>query len=110
MDNATIQEFLDEHDYDIRKTHNGRWIDQKCTMDVVYDDEHKGELITTLQMYLRNNQSIKKTAGAMFAHYRTISYRLEKIKQISGINFDNANEVLAVSNGLIIYKMLKEIE
>ena len=76
----------------------------------LYDDEHKGELITTLQMYLRNNQSIKKTAGAMFVHYRTISYRLEKIKQISGINFDNANEVLAVSNGLIIYKMLKEIE
>ena len=76
----------------------------------LYDDEHKGELITTLQMYLRNNQSIKKTAGAMFVHYRTISYRLEKIKQISGINFDNANEVLAVSNGLIIYKMLKKIE
>ena len=76
----------------------------------LYDDEHKGELITTLQMYLRNNQSIKKTAGAMFVHYRTISYRLEKIKQISGINFDDATEVLAVSNGLIIYKMLKEIE
>ena len=76
----------------------------------LYDDEHKGELITTLQMYLRNNQSIKKTADAMFVHYRTISYRLEKIKQISGINFDDANEVLAVSNGLIIYKMLKEIE
>lgn len=35
MDNATIQRFLDAHDYDIRKTHNGRWIDQKCTMDVV---------------------------------------------------------------------------
>ena len=76
----------------------------------LYDDEHKGELITTLQMYLRNNQSIKKTADAMFVHYRTISYRLEKIKQVSGIDFDNANEVLAVSNGLIIYKMLKEIE
>ena len=73
-------------------------------------DEHKGELITTLQMYLRNKQSIRKTADAMFVHYRTISYRLEKIKQVSGIDFDNANEVLAVSNGLIIYKMLKEIE
>lgn len=35
MDNAAIQKFLDEHDYDVRKTHNGRWIDQKCTMDVV---------------------------------------------------------------------------
>ncbi len=35
MDNETIQEFLDAHDYDVRKTRNGRWIDQKCTMDVV---------------------------------------------------------------------------
>ena len=87
-----------------------RYIPETLKKLYLYDDEHKGELITTLQMYLRNNQSIKKTANAMFVHYRTISYRLEKIKQISGINFDNANEVLAVSNGLIIYKMLKEIE
>lgn len=35
MDNQQIQEFLNKHDYDVRKTHNGRWIDQKCTMDVV---------------------------------------------------------------------------
>ena len=87
-----------------------RYIPETLKKLYLYDDEHKGELITTLQMYLRNNLSIKKTAGAMFVHYRTISYRLEKIKQISGINFDDANEVLAVSNGLIIYKMLKEIE
>ena len=85
-----------------------RYIPETLKKLYLYDDEHKGELITTLQMYLRNNQSIKKTAGAMFVHYRTISYRLEKIKQISGINFDNANEVLAVSNGLIIYKMLNQ--
>ena len=87
-----------------------RYIPETLKKLYLYDDEHKGELITTLQMYLRNNQSIKKTADAMFVHYRTISYRIEKIKQISGINFDDANEVLAVSNGLIIYKMLKEIE
>ena len=87
-----------------------RYIPETLKKLYLYDDEHKGELITTLQMYLRNKQSIRKTADEMFVHYRTISYRLEKIKQISGINFDNANEVLAVSNGLIIYKMLKEIE
>ena len=85
-----------------------RYIPETLKKLYLYDDEHKGELITTLQMYLRNNQSIKKTASAMFVHYRTISYRLEKIKQISGINFDNANEVLAVSNGLVIYKMLNQ--
>ena len=102
----------------MKMVYNFRNVDEKHSLIQIdnekklylYDDEHKGELITTLQMYLRNNQSIKKTADAMFVHYRTISYRIEKIKQISGINFDNANEVLAVSNGLIIYKMLKEIE
>lgn len=55
MDNQQIQEFLDEHDYDIRKTHNGRWIDQKCTMDVMclvsdciveYLDEQKEKRFT----------------------------------------------------------------
>lgn len=35
MDNDIVRDFIDEHDYDVRKTGNGRWIDQKCTMDVV---------------------------------------------------------------------------
>lgn len=30
-----IDLFLKESDYDIRKSHNGRWIDQKCTPDVI---------------------------------------------------------------------------
>ena len=30
-----IKKFLEERDYDIRKSHNSRWIDQKCTMDVI---------------------------------------------------------------------------
>lgn len=30
-----IKEFLRKNDYDVRKSHNGRWIDQKCTMDVL---------------------------------------------------------------------------
>ena len=85
-----------------------RYIPETLKKLYEYDDEHKGELIPTLQMFLSNNQSIKKTAGAMFVHYRTVSYRLEKIKEITGINFDNANEVLAVSNGLVIYKMLNK--
>ena len=85
-----------------------RYIPETLKKLYEYDDEHKGELIPTLQMFLSNNQSIRKTAGAMFVHYRTISYRMKKIKEITGINFDNANEVLAVSNGLVIYKMLNQ--
>lgn len=31
----SIRDFLAQSDYDIRKSGNGRWIDQKCTPDVV---------------------------------------------------------------------------
>lgn len=30
-----INDFLNQYDFDVRKTHDARWIDQKCTMDVV---------------------------------------------------------------------------
>ena len=30
-----IHDFFEQSDYDIRKSGNGRWIDQKCTADVV---------------------------------------------------------------------------
>ena len=36
MNEQQIQEFLDSHDYDIRESHNARWIDQKCTPDVIW--------------------------------------------------------------------------
>lgn len=35
MTSNILQRFLDEHDYDVRKTGNGRWIDQKCALDAV---------------------------------------------------------------------------
>ena len=30
-----ILKFMDHYNYDIRKSHNARWIDQKCTPDVL---------------------------------------------------------------------------
>lgn len=35
MQNQQIIDFLNKRDYDIRKSHNARWIDQKCTCDVL---------------------------------------------------------------------------
>lgn len=33
MTNNLLARFMSEHNYDVRITRNGRWIDQKCTMD-----------------------------------------------------------------------------
>lgn len=35
MQNQQIIDFLNKRDYDIRKSHSARWIDQKCTCDVL---------------------------------------------------------------------------
>ena len=32
---GTYEDFLNQYDYDVRKTGDARWIDQKCTYDVV---------------------------------------------------------------------------
>ena len=55
-----ILNFCNQYDYDIRKSGNGRWIDQKCTPDVVsiiadcvynYELEHTGETFTSKDIW-----------------------------------------------------------
>lgn len=37
MNNMTIfEKFINQYDYDVRKTKDARWIDQKCTFDVLH--------------------------------------------------------------------------
>lgn len=74
-----------------------------------YDDNHDGNLTETLQVYIDNNQSTRKTAELLFANYRTITYRLEKIKKITGVNFDNPTEILAIRNGMILISMAEKM-
>lgn len=74
-----------------------------------FDVNKKGDLINTLECFLNNNQSMNITSKEMYVHYRTVSYRLQKITEVSGMNFDNPTEMLAVRNGLIIYRILEEM-
>ena len=72
-----------------------------------FDKQKNGELVDTLACFLNNKQSLKQTSNKLFVHYRTVSYRLEKIKEISSMDFDNPEEILAVRNGLIIYRLIE---
>lgn len=56
---------------------------QRRTIDVLKEDPI---LIDTLQHYLHNNQSIKKTSEEMNIHINTLHYRLNKIEELTGIN------------------------
>ena len=74
-----------------------------------YDIQKNGELIDTLECYLNHKQSIRKASELMGVHFRTVSYRLQKIIKQTGIDFDNIAEMLAVRNGIIILKILESL-
>ena len=92
------------------KDKEGLWtyIPESVSRLYQYDVKNKGELINTLECFLDNNQSLKKTSQQMFIHYRTVSYRLQRIMEISGMDFENASEMLVVRNGLIILRLVEE--
>lgn len=74
-----------------------------------YDMQKNGELIDTLECYLNYKYSIRKTSALMGVHSRTVSYRLQKIVDLTGMDFDNITEMLAVRNGIIILKILEQL-
>lgn len=60
IDKNVITTFLNQNNYDLRESHNGRWIDQKCTPDVVsiiadcicaFNSEKNDELFTSMDIW-----------------------------------------------------------
>jgi sugar diacid utilization regulator len=53
---------------------------------VRYDDQYRTELVRTLQAYLDANCNMNATATAIFAHRHTIAYRLDRIRELTGLD------------------------
>jgi len=53
---------------------------------VRYDDQYRTELVRTLQTYLDTNCNMNATAAAIYAHRHTISYRLERIRELTQLD------------------------
>lgn len=72
-----IPSFVNEIPKEIREDFVSRILD--------YTNLSKGEdLITTLRVFFKNDQSIVKTAEEMIVHKNTVQYRLKKVKDLTG--------------------------
>lgn len=74
---------------------------------VNYDKEKDSELVKTLQMYFACGGNLKKISEEMFTHYNTIIYRMQRIRDITGINLENPNEKLNIQIALKIYEIYR---
>lgn len=75
---------------------------------VAYDREHDGSLLLTLRTFFDSNCSQKAAADRLFIHHKTMRYRLERIKQLNGLDLsqhadrvraDFALRILQVNGG-----------
>lgn len=73
-----------------------------------YNKSNREVLIETLSMYLQSQQNISRSADRLYIHYKTVTYRLEKIKEITQMDFEDANEMLSVQVGLKILEIIRQ--
>lgn len=72
-----------------------------------YTQANKIDLIETLKTFLELNQNATKTSQVLYIHPKTAVYRLERIKEITGMNFEDPEEMLSVQVGLKIVELLE---
>src|SRR5919108_212883 len=53
---------------------------------VAYDDQYATDLVGTLEAYLEQNCNMNATAAAIYAHRHTVAYRLERVKELTGLD------------------------
>jgi sugar diacid utilization regulator len=65
-----------------------------------YDSTRKGALIQTLRAYLRTRLNVTKSAAALYVHPNTVAYRLRRIKEVSGRDPDDPDDLLILALAL----------
>ena len=68
-----------------------------------YDREHNAELIRTLDAFFAANGSPKEAAERLHVHRNTVLYRLDRIRDITGFNLDDATLRLRLQLALQIH-------
>jgi PucR family transcriptional regulator, purine catabolism regulatory protein len=58
---------------------------------IAYDEEHRSELLNTLDVYLQSNGSKAAAAQALYLQRRSIYYRLDKIEELLGRSIEPAD-------------------
>ena len=53
---------------------------------VGHDEQYRGDLLPTLEAYLGNDCNMNATARAIYAHRHTVAYRLERVKELTGLD------------------------
>jgi hypothetical protein len=73
---------------------------------VRYQAQHGTELLHTLGAYLEANCNMTATAAAIFAHRHTVSYRLERLHELTGLDPLHFEDRERLALGLKLHRIM----
>ena len=73
---------------------------------VRYDDQYRTDLVGTVESYLEQNCNMNATASAIYAHRHTVAYRLERVKELTGLDPMQSEDRERLGLGLKAYRII----
>jgi sugar diacid utilization regulator len=73
---------------------------------VRYDDQYRTDLVGTLESYLDQNCNMNATAAAIYAHRHTVAYRLDRVKELTGLDPMQSEDRERLGLGLKAYRII----
>ena len=73
---------------------------------VKYDDQYATDLVGTLESYLGQNCNMNATAAAIYAHRHTVAYRLDRVKELTGLDPMQSEDRERLGLGLKAYRII----
>jgi sugar diacid utilization regulator len=73
---------------------------------VAYDDQYATDLAGTLEAYLEQNCNMNATAAAIYAHRHTVAYRLERVRELTGLDPMQSEDRERLGLGLKAYRII----
>lgn len=78
---------------------------EKLKTLVEYDKERGTELVLTLKKYFELQGNLKEVSDELFIHYNTAVYRMQRIKEVTSIDFNDYDDRLNLQIALKIFEM-----
>jgi sugar diacid utilization regulator len=73
---------------------------------VAYDEQYETDLVVTVEAFLDADGNVAGTASRLFTHRHTIRYRLERVRELSGLDVGSTDGREKLSLGLKAMRVL----
>ncbi|HMD51305.1 MAG TPA: helix-turn-helix domain-containing protein [Solirubrobacteraceae bacterium] len=83
-----------------------RFYDETVEPLVAYDEQYETDLLRTLETFLAADGNVAGTAQRLFTHRHTIYYRLERVRELSGLDVSSSDGREKLSLGLKAMRVL----